>query len=461
MIVRARERSVWGPGRAAFSIVEVVLAFLILGLSLLPVVNLFTSSSRQAAQTSDFGLAITLTEKVAEELRLANWENAHLLDQIEADPSMGIETPVVDGQSPFFAAIEDRSPPFGQIQVGVDPGITSDFGTLRKELSSFRIGFSTRPTALATGSVLDLTLKTVWSDFQGKRRELPLEVRLARHHAFTPLPPAIASRKEADERIVSLLYPGKAGQSLTSLVAASNGDLATIRNVGDVALLSKALSDSEAEFSGQVLAAQRSVANESSPIPKARAQIGLARLFERRAALCLFTLCYAVRPLQELADSFEGAKLGDPRPDRNRWYPHFLRIGGVAWSFDRALTSARDSYMVACARPISDGLRPRVWVRSLFKALACEKLKVVTSGPASTSTLVRILADFEKWTDGRNVNFGSYVRSEKGICRSVDSLKSSIPENRYRSWQEFRRAASAATVRVIQRGGGGVPTSAH
>src|SRR5207249_3063598 len=65
----------------AFSVLEVLIAFLILGLAVLPVLGLFSSTGMEARQTSDYALGIVITEKVAEEMRLAAWEDTHWCDE--------------------------------------------------------------------------------------------------------------------------------------------------------------------------------------------------------------------------------------------------------------------------------------------------------------------------------------------------------------------------------------------
>ena len=65
----------------AFSVLEVLIAFLILGLAVLPVLGLFSSTGMEARQTSDYALGIVITEKVAEEMRA---EKARLRQDVGA-----------------------------------------------------------------------------------------------------------------------------------------------------------------------------------------------------------------------------------------------------------------------------------------------------------------------------------------------------------------------------------------
>lgn len=46
--------------RTGISLVEICIAFAVLGLSMLPILSMFSSAGRQAGQTSDFGTAIAL-----------------------------------------------------------------------------------------------------------------------------------------------------------------------------------------------------------------------------------------------------------------------------------------------------------------------------------------------------------------------------------------------------------------
>lgn len=436
--------------RSGLGLIDVVVAAMVLGLAIIPILGLFSTSGRQARQTSDYGLAMALSEKVAEELRLANWENVHFVDQVESDPSLCTETPIVDGLSPFFAAIEDRNPPFGRIENTVDPGISPTFGSLYRQVATFRFGITAQAGPRAPGDPLDLTLEMSWLDPEQRRQRSPLEVRLARFRPSTPQPPAIEDRKRADEQIRDILYPGQGSRTLADVVSTAGGDVDTIRNLGDAVLIAQNFTGSRSKFSSQVQSAERSIAAASVPTDKVRTVLSLARFYERRCSAALYALCYLASPLESLAASFDASSLGTTRPDAARTVPLFLGVSDLISSFDFTLTRTRDLYLTACGKPLGQALRPRVWTRVLLKIVELEKLKVLTAGPADTSLLRRLLTDLEQFCAGRNANFAWYARQEKVICQDTATLERSYPADRSQGWRRFRRAVGPATSKVIR-----------
>lgn len=209
--------------RAGLSLAELGVAALILGLAMLPVINLFSASGRQARQTSDHALAVTVSEKVAEELRLANWENVYSPEDVLADPTLARDRPVVDAGSSFFAGLEDVVPPWGLITTE-DPGITSAATALYRELKTFRVRLGARPRSLpTTGAALDIALDVKWIDFKRSDQSIDLPLTLGFYGTWGSVPRVVEDRTAADSKICSSFYPTIVGRTLPDAVAEAGG----------------------------------------------------------------------------------------------------------------------------------------------------------------------------------------------------------------------------------------------
>lgn len=432
-----------------FSVIELCLAFLILGLSFLPVIGLFSSSGRQSRQTADYGLAVTLEEKVAEDIRLANWENTHLPEQLLSDPSFTATLPIVDGQSPFFASIEDARPPFGQIQSGVDPGIEGSFRSLFHEVSTFRLGLSQKSESLATGSVTDLTLNMDWVDYRRQTQSLPLLVRLARYGSWIASPEQVHDREQANESVRQLLYPTRAGQTLAAVAASTGADLGVVQTLGDTAVLAKAVSDSKSRFAAATATLRSAVFASVLPEDSVRKQLTLAREYERQCSTCLVIVTYLASPIKTLARSFDPAKLGTPRPAKSTYASVLQNLDDVLGLFHSTLSEALRWYVRAYNASFVKGMAPRPRIRAFMKILELTKLRTLATNAQDTAYLQKILTDFERHQDGRNSNFASFARHELSVGRDVATLRQNYPLTRLQAINDFQDNIVSAVNKVL------------
>ncbi|MBI4860042.1 MAG: hypothetical protein HY815_07230 [Candidatus Riflebacteria bacterium] len=425
------------------SLVELCLAFAVMGLALLPVIGLFSTSGKQARQTGDYSLATTTQEKAAEELRLASWENVHLAELIDTDPALTAEAPVTGNAFRFYAPIEDDMAPFGEMLDGVDREIARGFPALARQLESFRLKTSVTKLPLATGGAMDLTLSMSWLDFQRKGQSLDLQVRLPQYRSYQELPPEVEDRARADAAIVPLLYPGRSG-TLTGIVGSTGANLQFIRDLGDVVLLSTALDRSNGEIGSLISQARSVLTTAATPREKARAQVALARACEKRAAVNLEVLCYIARPMVSLgaiqltsSTTTPPPQYGNPPPEPITYVGPLLRIYPLPAVFAVALDDARTAYADAFNAPHGPNLPPRLRTRTFMKLVEMSKLQIVTVGPADTGPLLTLLTSFETYQRGKNPNFADWARIECDKCRDAATIKASYPGGKYSVWSSY------------------------
>lgn len=428
--------------RRGFSVVELAIAFVILGLALLPVIQLFTSASQQAKQTADYSLAAAIQSTVHEALRLEAWENVHLLDA----PVPSTPQPV-SGATPYFETLEDDAQPYGLILRGIDPPI-GPASALGRELRTFNL--VTNPglqrTSGTAGRVQDLEVVVDWVDFQEQRRTVAMDAVLGRFAPVEPPPDPPMDRAAADQAIRRALYPAASGD-LAASVSAAGANLDTIRAIGDIVLLAAARSAVATVYEREIDAL--SAAPAADDLSLARAQLAIGRRHETQLAGILQAMALMTPSLQALA-GFQPAQLGTPRPARTVYRSGLLSAGWQMSELADSLTRASQAYARACEPPLGTALPPRVRTRAYFKLLELAKLQALTCGPADVSYIQSLLEGFAVAQVGRNPNFVRFARADQQACRDIATLAATYPAIwRKRTWDDFKAAALPAVPAVV------------
>src|SRR4051812_24346521 len=162
------------------ALVDVLVAAAILALALIPVIQLFSAAGRQAYHASGHGQSLALLTKVADELRLASWENPYLLDGIDTLTRGGQRDSAVGGASPLLATLEDRRAPLGRIAPESDGGITADASALYRQLATHRIGLLP-PTGVARPEEpVSFAAVAAWNNVTDRGVEARVALDLAR-----------------------------------------------------------------------------------------------------------------------------------------------------------------------------------------------------------------------------------------------------------------------------------------
>ena len=433
--------------RAAFSMVEVLVAFAVLGIAMLPVLALFSSAGDQARQTSDHALATVLDERVAEELRTEAWENVHFADRF-TDPALAGRKGVVDGGSPFFATVEDDAAPYGRIDVNVDHPVIESMGALYPELKSFKLGMTAARRSLpATGVVHDLELDVEWTDYQRKQREMDLRVTVGAYHAVTFVEPVPLDRNAADAAIAKSFYNGAA--SLSTAVAAAGADLAAVRNLGDVGVLlnaSRAADDAWAQQVNQLAV----TAATGTGAEAARAQLILARHLESHLLSGLENMQYLCRPLEDLSRTFARAQLGNPPIPDPAYRGSLIAAAWYPYEQGNTLFGTMQAYARAYNDPLGKALPPRTRIRAFMKTLELAKLMALTCGPPDVTYVRALLTDFRRHMDGHNPSFVRFADAELARSTDLATLRQtySVPA-RASIWARYLAAVVPAVTRVF------------
>lgn len=170
------------PRRRGFSLIEILLALVLLTVALIPALDVFISSGDSLKQTRPYHHALLLAEKVLEDLRGGSYESPYFLERFRREGIVPEPKPVVGGGHPYFRAIEDTAEPFGRIEPGKDAGIEESLGLIEKELQPLEVGVTEQP---GTGDGhLVTAIKVHWKDTRRQDRTYEIQTPIRR---WTPL----------------------------------------------------------------------------------------------------------------------------------------------------------------------------------------------------------------------------------------------------------------------------------
>lgn len=410
---------------AGFSIVEVMVAFAILVLAVVPILTLYSTTARQTRQTGDYTLAIMLQERVAEDMRIASWENPHAVN----DPRMlgdGTRAPIVNGQSIYFRGLEDTAAPFGQIDDDKDRSIDASFPDLYNQVKTYEFGVSSARRPLATqGEVLDVELDMQWKDGGDTTRAMPLRtvVPIIQPRITTPI--TVRDRTLADQNIHQVLFMDRPkSETLAQAAAATGADLEVVRALGDVMLVMGSLAITREEFNVTKQSLTDAVTAATDQIGRFRARVTLARYLEARAAAYVQAVVYLGDRVIKLAGSTD-ERLGNPTPDPIIYKDEMVMTAWLPRRMADSISETATAYTAAFNEDAALQL-PRVRARVFMKILELCKIQALTAGLSDPAHIRNILASYNLAEAGRNINFAAYGQTEAELCASLESLRAAF-----------------------------------
>lgn len=412
------------------AMIEVSIAFLVMSLALIPIIGLFSSARRQARQTADFGLALTLQQKVSDDLRLANWEDAHLVDRLAADPAYrtGAAHGIVDDGTPFFVALEDLAKPLGRLTRGEDPGLSPRFEALYRQAQSFSLKHVAAPRSLPTsGAVLDVELAMQWRDPDGSHETIPLTLVLGAYALPSEVPDCLDDREAADERIRELLF-GDRALGIQQVAAESGEPEAVLRALGEVLLVVDDMATARANYDDKLAQLRKELADATRPVERCKLELALGRTYESQAAVLMRALHYIVRPVAELDRAYAGTLAASPAPNprRDLYLEAVPEIEDLMVDFEGSLKSARRHYSTALREPLARVMEPRTKTRVLMKRVELVKLSIAAAGSNDLRLLKELLALIQDLQHGRNNNFFDFAQFEKEHSRTAAEVKEKL-----------------------------------
>jgi len=438
------------------SLVEVLVAVVIMAVLGLAVIGAHVQSAREVQTTSDYTLAFLLSQKLAEQILQSSTDSPH------ADVALlslaGGLCPIREGKHPLFVGMEDIAAPEGRLESRtdlsireIDPGLERLYGNFSLALSTSGITVEDLPDKPA--HLLGIALNLQWAGLKGNTRSFSFPITVVKSMiAPRSTPAAVGDDEELEEAIRQLLFSGLPGIDLTGAITEAQAQDTMVRNLGTIAVVINSTLDRLHDMDVQIVDAQLNLPpEEASALEHALAHSKISRLQSRKAALAWQALLYMAEPAWRISTNFRKEDLGTMGPSRARLLNGLLSSG---LTFDQIVKRETEnclrSMITARGRVPSLGTMPFWTLRLEQRILETGKLQALIL----QSTDIRFIAD---WIDylaeiyrDRNVFVEDYVERERGFCSSLDSIELQLPEiaARVAQIEDCRRALVELRSRI-------------
>lgn len=125
-----------------FTLLEIMIGVFIISSMAIMFFYVVRSSSKESTFSSNYFSAIMIGQKVAEDIIGEYSINPYAEESLGLNTSLAKKTGIIDGDSVFFMALEDRRPPWGEIESAKDGGINELQEPLYSQMKGFLLGSS-------------------------------------------------------------------------------------------------------------------------------------------------------------------------------------------------------------------------------------------------------------------------------------------------------------------------------
>lgn len=426
--------------KAGFSLLEVLIAGALLAVVGLAVVGAVSQSAREVKTTSDYSLALFLSQKIAEELIQGAAENPHAEEAWRAvdGVSLDVENPL----NPYFAGLEDIAAPWGRIDVGPDLGVDARAPALHRLYRDFDLTLAA--TAAPQAGVEQLTIEYRWPGLKSESRSFAFPLLVAKPTVACTATPLIAQDLPGlDAAVRALLYQNAGGPAdLVSFVSGAGASLSAVRDVGGIVVVTAYAEGDTATLASDITTTEAALAAGPDD-PELR--VAAARLYEKRAVASWQCLLYAKDPAARQSTGLAAADLGGPAVVSATFlFTKLATAIRMRALFDHDTARALAHYVAARRQLPSLGARP-YWQYALErKVLELAKLRVMAA-ESNDVTFVNawidaLLAQYR----GRNRAVTQYLVQEKLACTGLAGIQALHPVIRDRL-SDGRLAETALT----------------
>lgn len=442
--------------RRGLSFVEIMVAVAILSIVSMAVISAMSGSAREVKTTSEYSLSMFLSQKIVEDLIQSSHENLHFEDALADIGTATVD--VANSVSPFFAALEDTKAPFGKLEAGQDLGVESADQTLFRLYRDFHLSMRTSDQALPPAKpgapqaqVKNASMNFLWPGLKGVDRDYEFPITLAKPQVSPAATPLIAQDLPGfEDEVRKAIYPNETG-SLSAVCASVGANRAAVMDVGAVMTLGEFAETNATTLQVTITALVAALPTIADPQAAGEARLQIAALYERKAAIRWFVLCYLKDPAGRQETAFKKSDLGSDTTKYSR-----VEVAGAVAEANGLLTAMkRDldyaTHHYATARQLFGLQSVRLFRRMMLerKILEMVKLKALVD-EASDFTYLR------QWLDylldvhtGRTRSFTQFLSVERSKTGSLAALEAANPQIAERCAEV--RAAAASIERLSTR----------
>ncbi len=426
----------YSRGPRGFTLPELLIGLGIMSFLAVAFFVFLQSSSRQSAFSAEHFTGVLLAQKVTEDLAEETTTNPHAFLALGMSGTPA-PTPIIDGQSTFFAYLEDRYPPLGQIDPAGEGTIDANYEPLYRQVKEFTLGVSGKPLASVGGFDEKKHLSEAQLDFVWKT-----QTGIGRYSSsclyFTPSTAKPVSnvvtinQSDVDAEICRRFFRTPGGD-LTQLTTTYGGDRDTIRAIGTIFVVTHAFAQSTTtkNLLQQQKTQQSQVdlfgSNQNDTAYQARKS--LAETNYELAKLC-FQVCHALQPsIDRLQNRMNQNQLGQVLWTYPNRYAYGLQtLDRIYKTFVTSLSSSAAHYRRLLDYPQAIARGPREFQDIVSRVITLERTAVMLPELTSAMTTYRrTLDDFRIFSQGRNPFLNRFVMQEKQFALTTTKLTEKHP----------------------------------
>lgn len=422
---------------SGFTLIEILIGIALFLVLMVCFLTIIRGGTRESALSSDHFTSSMLTQKVIEDI----------LEELDLNPlgfsSLGIDessplmpTAVVDGNTPFFNCVEDRTAPWGKINAQNEGTIDNTFEPLYGQVKNFLVSAVGKKIPVKSSNPENLHLVETSVQFDWKAK-VGKGSTLAMCQLFAPIgvkPASISfsfNQPDLEDEIANTFF-GNPGNPLSKLITDTGANYQTVLSLGIIHFGTKGFINSNGlkTFMDAVANAKTKAAlSYPNKAEEAQAKQNLAKAYFDLGNTC-FQMTYSLASeVVYLKDHCEKADLGEQLSDDTDAFATGLEnYRRLMATFIDASEKSRYTYSLLLDPSLTGarGVKQQMFV--VRRLLDLHRiLAVISEKPSGLSEYKTFLSDLGKAFEGRNPYLSRLILQESGFAASVDSLADKHP----------------------------------
>lgn len=407
--------------RRGLSLLEVLVGMTILSVAGIAVLGALRQSAQEVDTTSDYTVALGLSQRLVEESLQAAADNPHLSRE---STFWGTGRGAVkEGGHPRMEAFEDTARPWGRIENRSDLAVDPRDPNLFRLYRDFSLELAPKAVAGNDG-LIEVELKL---DCPGVKdaRVFRVPYYVAKPQIAPEVAPPVAQDPAGlDDAIKKLLYPGQGGGTLESVTASVGADVTAVRDLGGVLVVLQTAAEGLDAMDREIARCKLALA-EPGRVEKL---LEIAKLQERRTALVFRSLLWCRAPAGRINAGVSSAQLGGRQGPTPAWIAAVLRRGvELARGLEQG-TAEVQSTLLAARRSMANGtMRAFRQLALERKILEIAKLRALMGEGRGLEFVQGYALFLDVLYKGRNRNVEEFLARETAGIRSLDALRAMHP----------------------------------
>lgn len=404
------------------SLLEVLVGMTILAVAGIAVLGALRQSAQEVDTTSDYTVALGLSQRLVEESLQATMDNPHLSRE-SAFWGAG-RASVKEGGHTRLESFEDTARPWGRIENRTDLAVDPRDPNLFRLYRDFSLELAPKAVTGNDG-LLEVALKLDCPGVKDTARVISVPYYVARPQIAPEVAPPVAQDPAGlDDAIRKLLYPGQGTGTLESVTASVNADVSAVRDLGGILVVLQTAAEGLDLMDREIEARRLALAEPG----RAEKLIEIARLQERRTALAFRSLLWCRAPAGRINAGVSSAQIGGRQGPTPAWIAAVLARGvELARGLETGCAEVQTSLLGARRLMANATMRAYRQLALERKILEIAKLRALMGEGRGLDFVQGYVRFLEGLYRGRNRSVEEFLAREAAGVASVDALRAMHP----------------------------------